>query len=323
MAKAAAFDTSYIPALPATSTPGMVSADEQQLYFFLAKDSYASERIYVEIGTWLGLSTLRICQGLSEAGGDWKLVCYDRFTWMKSHDRKTGGLYKHELTVGASFEPKFRDLLGQYSERVTTCSGDLLEVDTHMSDVLEPEMKIGAMFIDASKGWGANVKLLKFFSDRFVSSPSSHTRLLFQDCLYFPAYKLLFLLGALESLRPAFYVEKGTSVAFDVIGDVGMEEIIREDRKPRRFTEADIYRVWERILGYIPLTKLQQSATDLALPLMLWGCGYQQSAVRECGRISIADGAERLVRRVLAESSDRAIRKLPIAEILGNKQSSS
>lgn len=316
MAKASAFDTSTVPSLPSSSIPGLISEDEQKLYFFLSKSGFSPERITIEIGTWLGLSTLRVCQGLSEAGSDWRLLCYDRFEWTENYQRKTKGEFEHELRPGDSFEWKFRELLGGYTERVTTFRGDLQEIGTHMQSALESGAKIGSLFVDASKGWGGNVRLLNFMSPYFVSKGAAPTRLLFQDCLYFPAYKLLFLLCSLASLRPALYVDSGSSVVFEVVDDVSAEEIVKECKAPRCLGEKDIYKVWERILDYLPSEKLQQAGANLALPLMLWSCGFKEAAADEYSRVTITREAEGTVRRLAHRSSDRAIRNSPIIELL-------
>lgn len=306
------FDPSKIPDLEPTSVPGMISEEEQKLYYELARSSSSAGRKTIEIGTWLGLSTLRICQGLASAGPGWHLMCFDRFEWTENYHRKTKGKYELNLLPGDSFEWKFRENLGEFSKNVSSFQGDVVDFAQRVDRIIEPGEKIGALFVDASKGWGGNKNLLRVLAPYFVPGPDTPTKILFQDFFYFPSYKLFFLLSANNSLKPIKFVSAGCSVVLEVTGNILNEAVMQEAFAPRSFGKDGIYQVWDQVLSSFPREKLNGSSMGLALPLMLWNCGHRDAASMEFERLSLPASAEGMVRRLMDVSKDKAIRSIPV-----------
>ena len=283
--------------LPDIPNPGMITEDEEKLYFTLARDLWQPDRIYLEIGTWLGRSTQRICQGFeARAPGAWHLHCYDRFRWHQTHVAKAerGGWPEavRELQPGDSFRDAFLTLMGPFRKCISAHTGNLDEIGTRLGGVLYQQDRLGMLFVDASKGWN-NVHLLRFAAP-FFANEGQASRLVFQDFFMWSAYKLHFLLMLTPALEPETYVETGGSLVFRVVGPIdGTQTSLRE--KPSKLSRKEIFQAWERLIRAVPEARLTKQALHVSLPLMLWHCGYHDDAFAEMRRAPLTDaGIERI-----------------------------
>ena len=283
--------------LPDVPNPGMITEDEEKLYVTLAHDFWQPDRTYLEIGTWLGRSTQRICQGLEErAPGAWHLHCYDRFLWHETHVPKAerGGWPEpvRDLRPGDSFRDAFLSLMGPYRGRISAHTGNLDEIGTVMRGVLSDRDRLGVLFVDASKGWN-NVYLLRFAAP-FLAHEGQASRVVFQDFFMWSAYKLHFLLMLTPALEPESYVKKGGSLVFRVTGPLN-ENQTSFRKMPNQLTREQIHNAWSRLTSAIPEDRLAKQALHVSLPLMLWHCGYHDDAFAEMRRAPLTDvGMQRI-----------------------------
>lgn len=293
------FDANSIPSLPSINNPGMISNHEEKLYYHLARTQHRPDRITLEIGTWLGRSTQRICDGLSELSDDWSLHCYDMYLWSTQYRARALGRGADDLVNAlgdsASFEPLFRALMGSRSDRITTHVGKLSAIEEVLAGVWPDELPMGLLFIDAAKGWPQNAALLRYFADRLVPGEDG-SRLLFQDFLYFPAYKLIFLTQLLGALRIETYVESGTSVVMKLTDTISSDNRFLQDGAYKRISEQDIREAWARLLEQLPPERLKTQGLELCLPLMLWDNRHREAAAEEFARVELSDKAMAFVR---------------------------
>src|SRR5258705_14025525 len=63
-----------LPALP--DVPGMINETEARYLYWLTSQAYAGAGAVVEVGTWLGRSTLHLAAGLQEAGFPCRLALF-------------------------------------------------------------------------------------------------------------------------------------------------------------------------------------------------------------------------------------------------------
>lgn len=316
------FRPSPAPLAPVPN-PGMITEDEEKLYRTLARDFWRPDRTFLEIGTWLGRSTQRICQGFEgRAPGAWRLHCYDRYLWHETHVPKArrGGWPEpvRELRSGDSFRDAFLTLMGPFRERISAYSGGLDEIRTVMHGVLTDRDQLGVMFVDASKGWN-NLHLLRFAAP-FLVHDGQASRVVFQDFFMWSAYRLHFLLMLTPALEPESYVEDGGAVVFRVGARLDASQPSFR-QTPNGLSRAQIFGAWERLTRSIPEARLAKQALHVSLPLMLWHCGHHDDAFAEMRRVPLTEaGIERI--RIRA-SANPELWIPPIRERVGPGQPSS
>jgi hypothetical protein len=107
----------------------------------------ATERLgtgaVVELGTWIGASTVALARGLGEGE---QLVSYDRFRFTEIGARTAGTPFADRWAEGATFRPTFDARLGRARERVLVHDGDLLE-ERWEGGAIE------LLFVDVAKTW--------------------------------------------------------------------------------------------------------------------------------------------------------------------------
>lgn len=155
------FDQEIIPRLPGIKNPGMISGEEEKLYYYLAGQYFDPSRLNLEVGTWLGRSTQRICQGFEQnASKNFQLVCYDSYQWSESYSKRAkeqSQKYKRRLDPvknlkpNESFREAFLTYMGDFSPCIDAYAGRLGDISTVLSNVLI-DKPLGLVFIDASKG---------------------------------------------------------------------------------------------------------------------------------------------------------------------------
>src|ERR1700722_4215054 len=77
----------------AKSVPTMLTAEEGKMLCWLGEHYYQGEGAVVELGCFLGGSTVRLASGLARSGRVWQMQSYDRFQIDEIHKEKF--LYKN------------------------------------------------------------------------------------------------------------------------------------------------------------------------------------------------------------------------------------
>jgi predicted O-methyltransferase YrrM len=164
---------SYNPGLPAASDKsesgehspkllGMTTPEEQKYIFHYARDSYDGSGAIVDLGCWLGSTTIPLAQGLKAAGFNTSVDAYDLFVWYEWMDRYAGEL-EGRYAPGDSFLPEFQRRLGSLNSRVNIQAGDLTKIGWNGSP-------ISFLLIDAMKSWdlcsAINRNFLPFVMER-------------------------------------------------------------------------------------------------------------------------------------------------------------
>ena len=78
-----------LPILP--EVPGQISSGESRYLYWLISEGYTGSGAIVELGTWLGKSTIHLAAGLRDSGYKGTLFSYDNFIWGGSIDNKKSG----------------------------------------------------------------------------------------------------------------------------------------------------------------------------------------------------------------------------------------
>lgn len=124
---------------------GMTTSEEQNYLFNFARNSYEGSGAIVDLGCWLGSTTIPLAQGLESAGRDNVVHAYDLFLWYEWMDRYAGEL-EGRYAPGDSFLPEFQRRLGALRSRVNVKPGDLTKIGWN-------EGPIAFLLIDAMKSW--------------------------------------------------------------------------------------------------------------------------------------------------------------------------
>jgi hypothetical protein len=126
---------------------GMTSLDERAYLRGFAERDYDGDGEIVDLGCWLGSSTLPLARGVARnprvANKRGRVHAFDRFVWEEwMHDH-----LPVDLAEGASFRPEFERLIAEVADQVTVHAADLSRVGW------EERRPIALLFHDAAKSW--------------------------------------------------------------------------------------------------------------------------------------------------------------------------
>jgi len=231
------FNEVVLPRLPAV--PGLVSEAECRYLYWLTSRGYTGAGAVVEVGTWLGLSTIHLAAGLRDAGFPEALHCYDQFVWRGDHVRK-GVL---PLRRGDDFQPYFE-------RNVRPVYPGLRVTRSELRHLVWAGGPIEILFLDAPKHLVDMSWALAALGPFLVPDLSV---LVMQDYLHPPAYALPAVVSRLgQSLRPLHVVRGGSTVGFMVTQplEIGRAQPIHWNFS--RWSLAEITDNWARVSGSLP-----------------------------------------------------------------------
>jgi hypothetical protein len=231
------FNNVALPALPAV--PGLVTEAECRYLYWLTSRGFTGAGAVVEVGTWLGLSSLHLAAGLRDGGFPEALHCYDQFIWRGDHARKT----TLPLRRGDDFQPYFE-------QNVRPTYPGLKVTRSELKDLVWKGGPIEILFLDAPKNLVGLSWALAALGPSLVPDFSL---LVMQDFLHPPAYALPAVISRIgERLRPLHVVQGGSTAGFEVTRplDFGCAQPI--DWNFSRWSEAEILDGWERVAGPLP-----------------------------------------------------------------------
>jgi len=147
---------------PTGDLVGMTTPEEQSFLYDFARRVYTGRGEIVDLGCWLGSTTIPLAAGLAEnavvAADRVAIHAYDLFrweTWMEKH--LAGSSLAGSQRPGESFQPLFERLLGAHRSRVRITAADLTRADW------QPRREIELLFNDAAKSWELANALLRTF----------------------------------------------------------------------------------------------------------------------------------------------------------------
>ena len=253
------FSDVELPALP--ELPGMISGSECRYLYWLSS-RLSGKGCAVEVGSWLGRSSLHIAAGLAARGT--ALHCFDGFVWAPNDTGKA----TLPLRPGDDFERYFRDNVSPFAERITAHKTKIAQIEWS-GDPIE------FLFLDAPKKQPEFAHCLRIFGPALLPECSY---IAIQDYLYFPAYAIAVCMDALgERVDPAHVVLDGSTVGFRVAGslDLGAEKPPGWDL--RRWTADQVNAAWDRILEPLPVKARERLEPGRALHL--YDCGAKKAAI--------------------------------------------
>jgi hypothetical protein len=192
--------------------PSMLSRSEVDYLYWLASTTYSGRGRIVDLGCFLGGSTMPLVRGLiaSAAGaGAPNMLTYDSFVM----DSDTSPRFPLGLGSGDSFRPVFETYLRDYLERITIREGWLpSEFTRETAARLYPEQEpIEILFIDIAKLWPVHDVVLRTFGPHLLPGAV----VIQQDFKHHATYWLgLHMLQLRDCFEPQHNVMGGASVSF-------------------------------------------------------------------------------------------------------------
>jgi hypothetical protein len=257
------FSDVVLPDLP--TVPGMTSPAECRYLYWLTSSQLSGSGHLVEIGTWLGRSTLHIAAGLHESGHRQELHCFDGYTWGRS-DSKAADL---PLKPGDSFQRYFEENVRPFRDWITSHC-------TRIADIAWSGEPVELLFLDAPKKQAEITRCLDVFGPSLIAGQSI---IAIQDYLYFPAYALAACMYALrDHLEPVHVVLGGSTVAFRVTKAIDLAQTRPAEWDLRRWTPEQVHAAWDAILDALPEPARERLQPGRALHL--YDSGAKAEAVR-------------------------------------------
>ena len=231
-------------ALPddAAAVPTMLSDEEGQFLFWLARDYAKGVGGIADLGCFAGGSTARLAAGVAAAGRTSPVLAYDHFT-IQEH-QKERYLYPAGIAPfsGRNMMPAVKQLLAPWREIVAFKPGDLLQKGW-------PAGNIEILFIDAAKTPETADGIATEFFPYLIPG---HSVIVQQDYLHWrqpwvPAQMELF--G--DAVTPVAWCRHGT-VAFLVTDDMDTQRIASgrvaglDDQELKRLLQRALYRFPDR-----------------------------------------------------------------------------
>jgi Methyltransferase domain len=217
------------PLVYPSDVPTMISPEERQYLYWLGARMWTGQGCVVEIGPWLGGSTVCLAAGMRDSGRDalGQLKVFDNFLWREFMAARAN----LPLAPGSSFEQHFLEQTAGY-KNIIECSARALPDEAVAGDLEAAKKRftesdsvplfdgsldrpVEILFIDGAKSWRGMRHLFRALASRFLHGT---TLLVCQDFKYWGTYWVPALMMRIrECVEPVHNVLTGTTVAFRLI----------------------------------------------------------------------------------------------------------
>jgi hypothetical protein len=153
-----------------TSVRSMSSFEDQKYLTWSTAEIYQARGAIVELGCWLGASTVALAEGLRRRGMNAVIHSIDRFTWEPYMEAASHA----GLQSGDDFMPLFVEETREYSQWIVPQKQELLD-STWNGGPIE------FLFLDSAKSWEAVNAVMKVFGPHLIPGVS---RVIVQDFRY-------------------------------------------------------------------------------------------------------------------------------------------
>jgi hypothetical protein len=218
----------------------MTTEDERDLFTESAKDVHNLRGEVVDLGCWLGSTTISLAKGLRDVGDEGKVHAFDLFTWdswMDDYSKEHWCDYR----PGESFLPETRRRVGEYLSRIELIPADLTLYRWEKGP-------IRLLLVDAMKTW----ELATAIAREFYPSMLKGGLVIQQDYLAFSIpwipiqhYRLR------EFMSYERCVKRGATVSFRVVSEMSPEVVTKAgDFSTLTHEEAEAAFTWTvQIIG--------------------------------------------------------------------------
>jgi hypothetical protein len=249
--------------------PTMISREERRYLHWLGRTQWRDAGHVVEIGPWLGGSTVCLASGMSagHASPRHRLHVIDNFKWREF----MSGMADLQLAAGESFEPNFRANVARFGDRIAVHTmvlpDESVEGDEHTTKLRSRSDEgiapfewptsdpIEILFVDGAKSWRGIRHLLATVRSTLVPD----ALLVAQDYKYWAAYWVpLFLWQVRDSIERVHDVKRGSTVSFRLTRALDPQRI---EAIPDHIAKLDLDRACSEIAS--AADALRQTGSDL------------------------------------------------------------
>jgi hypothetical protein len=153
----------------------MISQAECRYLYWLSSEVYRGEGSIIEVGTWLGRSTLHLAAGLSEAHPGKTLTCFDHFIWASGANWGKAGT---ENDAGSDFMPDFLSNTRKYNDIIHAVKSKIIDINL-------ADKQIEIIVLDGPKRKKDISAILSQLAGRIIPGM---TELVWQDFMRAPSF---------------------------------------------------------------------------------------------------------------------------------------
>ncbi len=214
----------------------MISPGEGRYLYWLVSKTYAGTGAIIEVGTWLGRSTIHLVTGLRDSGMPGKLHSFDNFLWAGGSDSQKSGI---NLKRGDSFRAYFDKNIERFRADIEVTEGNF---EDYRWDSNRP---IDILFLDAPKDAQSLSTCLATFGPALVPGLSM---VVSQDYQHPLSYDLPLAFHRLRGkLEMVHAVESGGTVGFRVIAPIVASDVTGGMLDWRTMDRSKIAAAWGSI----------------------------------------------------------------------------
>lgn len=209
-------------------------------------ESYSGAGHLVDLGCWLGSSTIAMAQGLSANPGPAarrrRIHAYDRFVWEEWMEPIVAGTRLAEAyRPGDLFLDEFLRQVRRWQRRIDIHIGDLL-LEQWLGEPIE------LLFIDAMKSWALAKRIHREFFAHLVPGRSV---IVHQDFVHYYTYWIQLLSWRFRAcFEPVCHVPNSPSVVFRCVKPLP-EALLSLGYSPASFSEAEFEDAFTYALGLV------------------------------------------------------------------------
>ncbi len=257
----------------------MTSPEEQAYLRWYARDAYRGEGEIVDLGCWMGSSTVPLALGLTDnprvAGKGKRIHAYDIFTWEDWMEwTVVGSPVAGRYRPGDSFLDEYLRRTARWEPLIETVPGDLTRQGWESGRPVE------FLFNDAGKSEALAAAILRNFYPFLIPGKSLVVEQDFAH--YYTSWVHLVRYRLREWFEPVFHVPFSGSAVFRTTGAVP-PGILEADAPLASFSEDDIEAAFADSLA---LVGEEMKPNVLAARVMVWlHLGDPGRARRELSRV--------------------------------------
>jgi len=229
---------------------GMTTKYEHEFLENYAQNTYTGDGEIVELGCWLGASTIPMAKGLSEnlypqAKGK-KVQAYDRFIWTPNMEVcVTGTPLAGKYQVGDNCIDACHDQIQPWQSYI----------DLHAADLLKTQwtgQPIEMLFIDAMKSWGLLNSIVNNFFPFLVPGKSL---IIHQDYTHYYSYWIQLLMYRFQDyFEPVCDISHSASLVFKYTKQIP-QELLNASMGIEDFSEKEIMEAFELAVNLVSVEK--------------------------------------------------------------------
>lgn len=217
---------------------GMISTQEQEYLYRYASCEYTGQGEIVDLGCWLGSSTIELAKGLQNNPhtADRKVHAYDRFIWEAWMDQYAIGTgLEGKFEPGDSFLQECLDRTSPWQSKIQFYPGDLNRLGWHGG-------QIDFLFIDAMKNWELANTIIHDFFRALIPGRSV---IVHQDFWHYYTYWIHLTMYRLRHyFEPIYDIPYSCSLVYKYVKPIP-EDLLKATYALESFTEDEIHAAFD------------------------------------------------------------------------------